>query len=64
MTKNRRLYDNGSYQRKRVYPVFEFLIYKYPPVKRGGISVSGIALRILAAHKCAVYWPVSHAIVM
>ena len=34
-----------------------------PPIKRGGISVSGIALIILAAHKCAFYWPASHATV-
>jgi len=29
----------------------------------GGISVSGIALIILAAHKFVFYWPASHAIV-
>ena len=27
----------------------------------GGISFSGIALILLAAHKCAFYWPASHA---
>ena len=35
---------------------------KIPP-HSGGISVSGIALILLAAHKCAFYWPASHAIV-
>ena len=36
--------------------VFNGLVHK-----TGGISVSGIALIILAAHKCAFYWTVSHA---
>ena len=36
---------------------------KYPPAIAGGISVSGIALILLAAHKCAFYWPASHAFV-
>ena len=31
------------------------------PPYNGGISVSGIALILPAAHKCAVYWPASHA---
>ena len=31
--------------------------------KTGGISVSGIALILLAAHKCALDWPASHATV-
>ena len=34
---------------------------KNPPA--GGISVSGIALILPAAHKCAFYWLVSRAIV-
>ena len=34
---------------------------KYPPRIAGGISFSGIALILLAAHKCAVGWPASHA---
>ncbi len=38
-------------------------INKNPPAIAGGISVSGIALILLAAHKCAFYWPVSHAFV-
>ena len=29
--------------------------------KAGGISVSGIALILPAAHKCASDWPASHA---
>ena len=29
----------------------------------GGISVSGIALILLATHKCVMYWPASHALV-
>ena len=29
----------------------------------GGISISGKALKLLAAHKCAFYWPASHATV-
>ena len=36
---------------------------KNPPAIAGGISVSGIALILLAAHKCAFYWPASHAII-
>ena len=36
---------------------------KYPPVKTGGISVSGIALILQATHKCVFYWPVSHAFI-
>ena len=31
--------------------------------KMGGISFSGIALILLAAHKCALDWPASLAIV-
>ena len=34
-----------------------------PPVKRGGISVSGIAPIKPAAHKCAFYWSDLRAIV-
>ena len=30
-------------------------------IKNGGISVSGKALILLVAHKCAMYWPVSRA---
>ena len=33
------------------------------PRKTGGISFSGIALILLAAHKCAEDWPASHAFV-
>ena len=36
---------------------------KNPPAIAGGISVSGIALILLAAQKRASYWPASHAIV-
>ena len=36
---------------------------KNSPVKTGGISFSDIALILLATHKCAFYWPASHAIV-
>ena len=39
-----------------------FSLYnKNPPV--GGISVSGIALILPAAHKCVLDWPASHAII-
>ena len=40
--------------------IYHKSLNKNPP-ETGGISVSGIALILLAAHKCVFYWPVSHA---
>ena len=44
------------------FVVFYFLCTKWGSLHlAGGFAFSGIALILLAAHKCAFYWPASHA---